>query len=1269
MTFRARIAWSLGAVGGVIVGVTYLVHAVLSPEAALVLAEGAPEQAFLMADRILLGGALVSLGVLAGAGVIVWRSMGGDSATKRVERIAADRAVHEREQVMSSINANLEGTCVYRMVYHRDGRMECTYVSPNVESLIGLPASRFLSDAAAVFSLVHPDDLPGFRQAVAQALATGAPASIPVRLRHPNGGELWMQFRSHLCERRADGAQVRDGVVSDITAIKSAESEIRAVRQRLELALSASRTSIWENYVTANRIMLDATWAEIRGLPPAPRVATGQALLAIAHPDDRAAMMAATRRTYHGETDEYRVEQRVARADGSWAWILSVGRVTARDENGRAVRAFGTNTDITARRQAEEQVRDLNANLERLVVERTAELVAATDKLATSERIYRNLIDNLNQGFYVSDRRSLFSYCNPAVAAVAGKTEWELLGTSVFRLVAAEDRKRVITAYRQWEREGVLEATIEFRTPTHSGRIIWVEQSTVIVRAANGGVVEYRNSIRDITERKAAEALLLQSNERFRAVFDRSPIMIGLLTVPEGRLVEFNASGVSTFGYTREEALGRTTVELGLWADPDERARYVAELIAKGQVSSFEAKMRRKNGEIFYVAYTGSIIEIGGQRYSLNSLLDITAQRDSEARLSHALEATNDGVWDWSVKTGAFYFSPQWARLLDYLPGEVPARVEFYFSILHPDDVAIVQHALAEHMAGRLPVKQNEVRLRTKSGEYRWFLDRGKVVVRDSSGAPERMVGTITDITERKRVEESNARTLASLRATLESTADGIMTIGADRRIESMNSVFVTMWRVPAEILASRDDDAALQYAMSQLAAPQRFFETMRYLYDHPMEESFDTLDFKDGRLFERFSRPMVSASGQPVGRVWSFRDITERRRAEEEREQMQGRLRATQKMEAMGTLAGGIAHDFNNILTGVINYSMLAREECPPGHPRFVKYLEAVLACGHRAKDLVRQILLFSRAEESRQESVQVGEIVEEALALLRSTLPATVSIEFTVEPNVPRIIGSPTQLHQVVMNLGINAAQALPKQSGLISVRLQAVDVDAAIVRNLPDLRPGPHVRLEVTDTGCGIDGAVLPRIFDPFFTTKPAGQGTGLGLSVVHGIVGGHHGAIAVRSQPDAGATFQVYFPAQTAKAAPVTPLLTQQPRGKGEQLLLVEDEPIVLETLKLILEGLGYHVTEFSSPNEALTRFTAGADDFDLLLTDYMMPGMTGIQLAEKIVTIRPSLPVLITSGFFGDHTPEELQRLNVKAVVPKPIEMNELALALARAFGR
>ena len=1179
------------------------------------------------------------------------------------------------EQVLAFINSNLPGTCVYRTICHRDGRIECTYVSPTIEALIGVPAGQFQEDATCAYVFVHPDDRPAFRESLNEAIKTASAVEITVRVKHPSGQQKWAQFRSQVAELRGDGTQIRDGVVVDVTAIKIAENELRTVRERLELALRASRTCIWENHIEANQVTLDARWAEMRGQPSEPTVTTARELIALAHRDDRQAVFSASIRAIRGETDHYQVEQRIATVQGEWVWIMSIGRVTARDERGRAVRIVGTNTDITVRKLAEEKVRQMKDDLETQVAVRTTALAASANELAKSERLFRNLVEDINQGYFVTDRRSLITYCSPAVVSVSGLLLSEIMGRSCFRLVSAEDRPRVVATYAEWTRSRIADATIEFRLAFPKGKLIWLEQSSVFVRDIDGELIEVRNSVRDITERRAAETLLRQSNDRFHAVFERSPIMIGLFSVPEGRLIEFNAAGFAAFGYSREEVIGRTPVELRLWADPADRERYLCELYKSRHVANFEARMRRKNGEIFTVLYSGSLIEIGGQTFSLSSLQDISARRNSEAalraseeRLAFALDATNDGLWDWNVTTGEVHYSLQFGRLLGYAPTEISSRVEFFFSILHPEDIPSTKQAVDDHMAGRTPLKQNEVRLRTKAGAFLWFHDRGKIVVRDDGGRPLRMVGTITPITARKEAEAAIARSVASLRATLESTADGILTIGHDRRIESFNRPFVEMWRIPAEVIAAKNDERALQFVLGQLVDSEVFLAKVHFLYDHPDQESFDVLDFKDGRVFERYSRPMI-VDGLPAGRVWSFRDVTARKRAEADREKLQARLYQNQKFEALGTLAGGVAHDFNNILTGVINYMSIAREDCPPSHPAFRSYLDEAIKGSFRAKDLVRQILLFSRSEETVREPVHVPQVVDEVVSLLRATLPANIVIEAMLERDIPCILANSTQIHQVLMNLCINGSQAMQPRGGRLSVKLSVRMVDAAWAARLQDVGPGRYVWLEITDTGGGIDPAVFARIFEPFFTTKKLGEGTGLGLAVTRSVVQNHQGAISVQTQPGIGTTFGLFFPVIAETLAKTEPVDEERLPGQGQRILLVDDEPMVTMTMKILVERLGYAVTTTNLPEDALAQFESAPGNWDLLITDSQMPGMTGIELIQRILAVRPKMPVFVLTGYAGKITSEEMRSKGVSSVIGKPVDLTELANLLAKTFAQ
>jgi nitrogen-specific signal transduction histidine kinase len=396
------------------------------------------------------------------------------------------------------------------------------------------------------------------------------------------------------------------------------------------------------------------------------------------------------------------------------------------------------------------------------------------------------------------------------------------------------------------------------------------------------------------------------------------------------------------------------------------------------------------------------------------------------------------------------------------------------------------------------------------------------------------------------------------------------------------------------------------------------------------------------------------------------IRDVTEQVRAERAKAELEQQLRQVQKMEELGTLAGGIAHDFNNILAAMLAYAELIRVDIDDA-AQIDEHLRALKVAGDRAKDLVRQILTFSRRQPQQRKPVKLDGTVAEALRLLRSTLPAMLKIEVTIEPDAPVVLADLSQVHQVLLNLGTNAAHAMGKTRGLLSVRLESVDVGGELVRLVPELRTRRYARLTVSDTGQGMTEATQKRIFEPFFTTKPVGEGTGLGLAVAHGIVREHDGAIQVESALGKGTTFTLYFPeyhpdlAQSAEAS--APLL----RGRGESVLLVDDEAALCRSLSALLEKLDYRVLACSDPHEAVARFRQNPAAFRLLLTDLTMPSMSGIDLAKNLHAIEPRLPVVAMTGFSGVHTSESLKATGIDELILKPLNARDLAVVLRRAL--
>lgn len=754
------------------------------------------------------------------------------------------------------------------------------------------------------------------------------------------------------------------------------------------------------------------------------------------------------------------------------------------------------------------------------------------------------------------------------------------------------------------------------------------------------------------------------------------------------------------------------------------------------------------------------------------------ALHESEERLRFALEATTDGLWDWDIPSGRVYFSPQWARLLGYDHQEVPQRVEFFFTLLHPDDVDRIQKVLDQHFAGLTVVKQDEVRLRTKSGEYKWFFDRGKIVSRDANGIPVRMVGTITDITQRKNAEAALAASERELRlitnktpglvsridrslrylfvnemyeqifnrrrdeiigrtmpevlgeklfkdvrayidqvlsgspvsfeskyldhtgllhnalvhyvpdfnaqqeitgffvmafnitdlrraeaavrvsdAALKSISQGVIIADRDGRILSLNRAFTTitgyqpeevLHRPCAEVLAHFQDPQTLPHLLEAKS--------------NGIEFSTEVLDRRrDGSLFwnDLTLSPVRDHAGTLTHYITVIRDVTERRRLEEQ-------LRRSQRMEAIGHLAGGVAHDFNNILAAVLGNAELALQNCPDSDPNRPCLQEILTACA-RGKSMIQQILAFSRQKPQQRRVIHLAPVIQETVNLLRVTLPTSVQIRVDLSTDSPEVLADPTQIHQVLVNLCTNAWHAIGDKPGIIEIRL-----DRFICPDRTQLSPsGPpashHARITVRDNGQGILPENLERIFDPFFTTKDHGKGTGLGLAMVMGIVQAHEGTIGVESQPGQGTTFCIQLPACPPSPKDHTEPPAQSPRGFGQRILFLDDEPSLVSVASRMLRHLGYEVEAFENPEDALRHFHKRPSDFSLVITDHNMPHQTGLQVAEQIHVTRPDLPILLCSGRISDELAELASCLGIRELLHKPVAMEELHSAIGRAL--
>jgi two-component system cell cycle sensor histidine kinase/response regulator CckA len=519
--------------------------------------------------------------------------------------------------------------------------------------------------------------------------------------------------------------------------------------------------------------------------------------------------------------------------------------------------------------------------------------------------------------------------------------------------------------------------------------------------------------------------------------------------------------------------------------------------------------------------------------------------------------------------------------------------------------------------------------------------------------------GIIIDLTEHKLAEEELDREREKFRLLVEKSPLGVCLIGKGAHYKYINPKFIEMFGYTLEDIPTGQE--WFKKAFPDPEYRKQVISTwLQDLSKSKTDESrprIFTVKCKDGTEKVIHFLSVTMSSGD---QFMLTKDITEQTLLE-------SRLRQAQKMEAIGTLAGGIAHDFNNILAGIMGYAELLKLE-NSDQSSITDRLNEILKATRRAKDMVRQILAFSRKDKQARIPIQVSPIVKEALKMLRNALPSTIEISQYIDNGIGIVEADATQIHQVLMNLSTNAAHAMREKGGILDISLTNVEVNADEAARHPDLRQGPYVRLNVSDTGKGMSNEVMERIFEPYFTTKEKGVGTGLGLAVTHGIVKNHGGAITLESKPGKGSTFNVYIPRIEKEVTPKTEATEVLPGG-SERILFVDDEQVLVNIGKEMLERLGYEVTARTSSIEALELFRVKPDQFDLVITDMTMPNMTGEKLAKEIMGIRADIPIILCTGYSEHIGRESAEKMGIRGFVMKPFSMNELANVIRKGIDK
>ena len=560
--------------------------------------------------------------------------------------------------------------------------------------------------------------------------------------------------------------------------------------------------------------------------------------------------------------------------------------------------------------------------------------------------------------------------------------------------------------------------------------------------------------------------------------------------------------------------------------------------------------------------------------------------------------------------------------------------------------------AIRRILAGESQSWQADHRIRTRSGAMRWISDVA-IPIFNAAGKYTGSVGIIQDITARKRAEEQmNVQSSA-----LTTAANAIVITDRQGKIEWVNPAFTKLTGYSAPEAVGNNPRV-----LKSGQHPPAFYANLwgAILAGNVWHGELINRR-KDGQHYteEMTITPVRGADGQIAHFVAIKQDVTDRRVVEK-------RMQQAQKMEAIGTLAGGIAHDFNNILAAMFGYAYLLQQDTD-GQAAAQENIGEILKAANRAKDLVQQILTFSRQREQKPQVMKLDTVVKDAIKFLRASLPAQIKIEMNLSPDAPDVLADPTQIYQVAINLATNALHAMEGKPGRLTVHLEPCVPDEQLIRSHPELRPIAYARLTVADTGHGMDAKTMERIFEPFFTTKPVGKGTGLGLAVVHGIIQSHEGVITVESEVGRGTTFALYFPGQHEGAMPRETGREKIAAGQGQKILLLDDEFAVTAVLELLLRRLNYQVTACNNAREALEQCRQNPAQFDLAITDLTMPEMNGLEVARQLRALRPDLPIILTSGFIAELQPENLRAAGIGEFLEKPVSLASLAEAVQRAF--
>jgi PAS domain S-box-containing protein len=915
------------------------------------------------------------------------------------------------------------------------------------------------------------------------------------------------------------------------------------------------------------------------------------------------------------------------------------------------------------------------------------------------EQAIHALVETSKDWIWTIDTDGVHTYSNPAVKNILGYDLDEFVGTYYEDFLHPDDIEKVQTLLKNCRMKKRGWNGLLLRWQHKHGGYRCLESNAVPIIDSHGILKGFRGVDRDVTERMQIQERLKESTERYAALFERLlyPVYINDF---QGNFIDANSAALDLMGYTKKDLPSLNFKQLLTKDHVSQALQDTAEILETGsQKKVHEYRVRKKDGGFVWLETRGSLIYKEGKPYAIQGIArDITKRKlaEKQLRIQHDLALNVCGTTDFmggitlcleaalaisDMDCGGIYLLDKVSGALDLVchKGLPP---EFIKCVIHyKNEAANTQLVLKgkpvyqEYMLVDTPKGRAEVREKLRVIAIIPLQHEGRVigclnvsshtlnrVAKYQRDALETIAGQISNAVARLSAERALQDREKKYRELFENANEGILVV-QDGYVKFLNPKVVQFTGYTQEEILS-------QPLKNFVYEGDR--EKANEIYRQRMEGQ-SAIAVYELRIISKSNKirwietntVVVEWNGRPA-LLCFMNDITYKKQAEEERVRIEKQLQQAQKLDALGTLAGGIAHDFNNILSAIIGFSELSREELPEDSP-VIQYLQHVLQAGRRARDLVKQILAFSRRGETEKKPFRVSIIIKEALKLLRASLPSTIEIKTDIKAQNSIAFANPTQIHQILMNLCANAGYAMRDKGGTLEVAMHEVDLDEDALAHQLELSAGRYLKLTVSDTGCGMSPHIMERIFDPYFTTKKKEEGTGLGLSVVHGIVKDHGGFITVKSNPDQGSVFDVYLP-----------LIAEQELQEAEDervpctswpqhILLIDDEKELIDSNTQLLKRLGSEVRATTSSREGLELFKKDPRAFDLVITDQTMPAMTGEELAVKMLEIRADVPIILCTGFSERITIDKAKTLGIREFLYKPLTKRDLITVINNIF--